>query len=458
MALAGMDVARLNFSHGTQAEHLVRVNRIKELRREHGVPVALMHDTKGPEIRIRSFAEGRATLAEGAAFTLTTREVPGDAEIVSVTYGELPRSVSPGAKILVDDGMIALTVQRCTERDVVCTVDNGGELTNNKSINIPSTTLDMAYLNDKDRADLRFSYEHDFDFIALSFVRRAQDILDVRAFLAELGQPRSELVAKIENLEGLTNIDEIIGVADGIMVARGDMGVEIPFEELPHIQKTLIKKCLTAGKPVITATQMLESMRQSPRPTRAEITDVANAIYDGTSATMLSGETASGKYPVESLLTMDKIARQTEANIHYQGRFDASDNAPGHNVANAISHATCSTAHDLGAAAIVAVTLSGATARMISRWRPQTRIAVVTPVLKTYYQMSMVWGVRQLLGEFKNTPEALFKDAAAKTAAAGLAGDGDLLVMTGSSSSSTRITNTLQVQILGDVLSGGSAT
>lgn len=455
MILGGMNVARMNFSHGSHEEHLEKVNNIKKLRTELNRPIALLLDTKGPEIRIKKFIDSPVELKNGQLFTLTTRDVEGTSEIVSITYYDLPASVYEGARILLDDGLIELVVDHVDGTDIICRVINRGLLSDNKSLNLPGISTNMPYLNEKDKEDLKFAYDHDFDYIALSFVRSAHDVIMAKSFLAGLGPTRCELIAKIENAEGVNNIDEIIRVSDGIMVARGDMGVEIPFEELPGIQKTLITKGYTAGKKVITATQMLESMIRNPRPTRAEITDIANAIYDGTSAIMLSGETASGKYPVESLKTMVKIAKKTEMSIDYKSRFYAYKSNLAHSITNAISHATCTTAHDLGAVAIVAVTLNGSTPRMISRFRPGVKIVAVTPKIKTYMQLALNWGVIPILSEYKESRKGLFHDAAKKTEEAGLAKEGDLIVITGSSSPNAGVTNTLQVHVLGNILARG---
>jgi pyruvate kinase len=450
-----MNVTRLNFSHGSHESHLKKASLIKEIREELGCPVALLADTKGPEIRIKTLKESPVELMPEQIFTLTTREVEGTNEIVSVTYAELPSILTKGDRVLLDDGLIELVVESKTDTDISCHVMNGGALCNRKSVNLPGIKTNMHYMDEKDKADIKFAYENDFDYIALSFVRTARDVFEVKNYLTTLGPSRCELIAKIENLEGVENIDAIIREADGIMVARGDLGVEIPFERLPAIQKELISKCYTAGKRVITATQMLESMIRNPRPTRAEVTDIANAVHDGTSAIMLSGETAAGKYPVESLRTMVKIAEETEQSIDYKQKFYEKDHSYGKNITNAISHATCTTAHDLGAAAIVAVTKGGSTGRMISRFRPQTRIVVSTPSKKTYMQMALSWGVTPLLSEFIESPDALFKAAAEQIKQAKLAKDGDLIVVTGSSSLHYNITNSLQVHILGNILASG---
>jgi pyruvate kinase len=339
--------------------------------------------------------------------------------------------------------------------NIVCRVENGGPLTNNKSVNLPGIDIDMPYLSDQDRVDILFAVENELDYIALSFVRSAQDVMDVKRFLAQQGESGIELIAKIENRSGIAHIGEIIRLSAGIMVARGDMGVEIPFEELPHIQKQLITRCYSAGKRVITATQMLESMVRNARPTRAEITDVANAIYDGTSALMLSGETANGKYPVETIRTMAKIAERTEEFIDYRALFNAAQPNLDKSVINAISHATCTTAHDLNAAAIVTVTRTGSTARMVSRFRPATPIVAITPNPRTYRQLALSWGVTPLMNDYKVSSRELFMDAAKKVQEADLAHDGDIIVVTGSSDRVGEITNTLQIHVLGTALVRG---
>ena len=456
MMLNGMNVARLNFSHGTHEQHMEKVERIKALREELRLPVAILLDTKGPEIRVKTFAEGPVELASGQLFTLTTRDVPGTNEIVSISFEGLPNNVKKDTRILLDDGQLEFIVESVEGTEIHCRVAFGGRLSDRKSINLPGVSVDMPYISETDKADLAFAYENDVDFIALSFVRSAKDVLQVKSLLAGLGPSRCELISKIENAEGVENIDEIIRVSDGIMVARGDMGVEIPFEELPAIQKTLINKCYRAGKKVITATQMLESMIKNPRPTRAEITDIANAIYDGTSAIMLSGETASGKFPVESLQTMVKIAKKTEESIDYKRRFYDYKTETNNNITDAISHATCQTAHDLGAAAIVTVTRNGSTPRMISRFRPQTRIIAVTPEIKTYLQMALSWGVIPLLSTYHESSDQVFHDAANRVMEAGLAKEGELVVITGSASPHASVTDALQVHVLGKIIANGA--
>ena len=455
MIKEGMNVARLNFSHGSHEEHLARIVLMRQLREEMGVPLAIMLDTRGPEIRIGRFEKEQIELKENANFTLTTKDIPGNQDRVSVNFSPLPSMLQPGHCILVNDGLIELEVKSCDESEIICRVVNGGPLSNNKSINLPGLNIPMPYLSEQDKSDILFAIENDLDFIALSFVRTAQDVLDIKRFLFQNGGSGIELIAKIENRSGIDHIDEIIAQTAGIMVARGDIGVEIPFEELPHIQKRLITKCYTAGKRVITATQMLESMIHNPRPTRAEITDVANAIYDGTSAIMLSGETASGKYPVAAIKTMAKIAEQTELFIDYKNEQNSAWPTLDTNVINAISHATCTTAHDLGAAAIVTVTRTGSTARMISRFRPATDIIAITPNVRTYRQLSLSWGVHPLMNKYKKTSYELFQDASSRLIEEKLARVGDIIVITGSSDLEGGITNTLQIHVLGNILLRG---
>ena len=368
MMLAGMNLARFNFSHGTHEEHMEKLNTLRAIRSELKLPVATLLDTKGPEIRLKDFQEGKVMLEAGQTFTLTTRDVMGDQHQVAVTYHELPGDVGPGTRILLDDGLIELRVQEVRDNtDIVCTVINGGKISNHKGVNLPGTKISMPYLSDNDIRDIEFGIEQKFDFIAASFVRTAQDVLDVRNILIRNGCRTMKIIAKIENAEGVSHLDQIIKTADGIMVARGDLGVEINMEEIPHLQKMMIRKCYQSGKMVITATQMLESMIQNPRPTRAEVNDVANAIYDGTSAIMLSGETAAGKYPVEAVRTMASIAERTESDIDYRQQFRDRGDEVSASITDAISHATCTTAHDLGAAAIISVSKSGRTARMVSK-------------------------------------------------------------------------------------------
>ena len=447
MILAGMNVARLNFSHNTHAYHKERIDTIKKLRRELNLPVAILLDTKGPEIRTGKLESGPQELLPGGQIILTTEQIAGNKNRVSVSYANLPGCLSAGKTVMVDDGLIELRVAKIDGGEILCDIVSGGVLRENKSVNAPGAALDMPFINEKDRQDILFGAENDVDFVALSFVRTPEDVREARALLDCCGKPDIELIAKIENTEGVKNIDEIIKVADGIMVARGDMAVEIPFEELPHLQKIIIKNCFSAGKKVITATHMLESMIHNSRPTRAEITDVANAIYDGTSAIMLSGETAIGAHPVRSLETMVKIAEKTESCIDYASYGDQI--APlknlETNITNAISDATCRAAQDLGAAAIVAVTLSGKSARSISRFRPATPILAVTPVERTYMQLALSWGVTPMMNRFIANSQDLFDDVAKKVLEEGYVQKGDLIVITGSTKRSEGSTNALQV-------------
>ena len=393
----GLDVARFNFSHGTHEEQKVRMDKLKELREELKIPVAILLDTKGPEIRTGLFAEGKVMLEVGQEFTLTARDVEGTNEIVSITYANLPNEVEVGTKILVDDGLIELTVMSIEGEDIHCRVENGGAVSNRKGINVPEIELQIPYLSEKDKSDILFGIEQDVDFIAASFTRTKEDILELRQLLKDGGGENINIIAKIENNQGVQNIDDIIDVVDGIMVARGDMGVEIPEEEVPIIQKEIIRKVFAAGKIVITATQMLDSMMKNPRPTRAETTDVANAVFDGTSALMLSGETANGAYPVQALKTMSKIAERAERAIDYKSRFRTRTPYSNPGITDAVCHSTCSTAYDLNTKAIVVVTQSGFSARMISRYRPGCIIIGCAINEKVCRQLNLSWGVKPLL-------------------------------------------------------------
>lgn len=456
LAANGMNVARLNFSHGSHDEHLKRVEMFKEIRDTLRVPMAIMLDTRGPEIRIRQFVEDRVSLAAGSVFTFTVEDVPGTERMVSVAYDGFPGIVRVGDTLLLDDGLIAMKVTAVSGMEVVCRVMNGGALSNNKKINIPGAASKMPFITEKDRDDLMFGIRNDFDFIAASFVRNADDINGLRDILIKNRGDSIKIVAKIEIRDGVDNIDDIIRVSDGIMVARGDMGVEIPFEELPAIQKMIIRKCYSAGKPVITATQMLDSMIRNPRPTRAEITDVANAIYDGTSAIMLSGETSVGRYPVDSLLTMSKIAVEAERDIDYVARFTAMPVAVSGNVTNAISRATCETAHSLGAAAIVSVTKSGRTANMVSKFRPACPILAATTSAKVRSQLSLSWGVYPFLTERKTSTDEVFDQAISRASETDWVRNGDCIVITGGMIADVSgTTNMLKVHIVGDLLLEG---
>ena len=448
---SGMNVARFNFSHASHEEHKKRFDEFVAVRDRLGFPVATMLDTKGPEVRVRKFREGSVELKQGQTFFLTSDDVEGTAERCSITYAGLPNDVKKGTVILIDDGLIELSVESVHGNDIVCRVLNGGKVSDNKGINVPNVRLSIPFLSERDKSDIKFGVETGFDFIAASFVRSARDILDIREFLASLGNTDIKIIAKIENMEGVRNADDILSVSDGLMVARGDLGVEVPLEEIPVIQKDLIKKVYIAGKQVITATQMLDSMIKNPRPTRAEATDVANAIYDGTSAIMLSGETANGLYPVESVRTMARIAERTESDINYIHRFSQRNQDRGSDITNAISHATCTTAHDLGAKAIVTVTKSGRTAREISKFRPLSPIVAFSMSPKVCRQMNLSWGVYPLiLGEKASTDE-LFADAVERAKEAGYVNDGDIVVITaGVPLGVSGTTNLLKVVIAGE--------
>lgn len=465
----GMNVARFNFSHGSHEEQAGRLKMLKKLREEMKLPIAALLDTKGPEIRLREFTEGKAELQDGQTFILTTEEITGDASRVSITYKDLPGDVKPGNKILIDDGLIEMEVTAIRPvagakpdadgnkpMDIVCHVINGGMVSNKKGVNVPNIALSMPYISEKDYSDIVFAVENDYDFIAASFVRTADDVLAIRKILEDNGGEGINIISKIENMQGVMNIDEIIRVSDGIMVARGDMGVEIPLEDVPVIQKMIIKKVCEAGKKVITATQMLDSMMKHPRPTRAEATDVANAIYDGTSAIMLSGETAAGLYPIEALKTMVRIAIRTEQDINYLQRFKQRKTMSNPDVTNAISHATCTMAGDLNAAAIITVTKSGRTARMVSKYRPNCPIVGGCLTQNIYRQLALSWGVIPLLLEEKSQAEELFDYAVDAAEKVGIIEQGDIVVLTaGVPLGVSGTTNLIKVQVAGHILVRG---
>ena len=456
LILSGMNVARLNFSHGTHETHLNNIRRIEAFRRELNLPIAIMLDTKGPEIRLETFENGKVQLKKGQTFTLLTQSVVGNAERASITYPDLPRDIQEGTTILIDDGLVGMTVRSLTASEIVCIVNNDGVISDHKSVNVPDVDLSMPYLSPKDREDIAFGVKNGVDFVAASFTRSAEDILDVRKLFSALGRTNVSIIAKIENMQGVQNIDEILRVSDGIMVARGDLGVEIPLEKVPVIQKMLIHKAYSSGKQVITATQMLDSMMKNPRPTRAEAADVANAIYDGTSAVMLSGETAAGDYPVEAVRTMAQIAERAERDIDYRKRFYSRSNERLPDITNAISHATCTTAYDLGAAAIITVTWSGTTARMLSKYRPDIPVIACTHEKATYWQLALSWGVTPLLCDVKENTDDLFTHAVAKSKAAGYVHDGDIVVITaGVPLGVNGTTNLLKVHVVGDILVTG---
>ncbi|WP_099205078.1 pyruvate kinase [Scatolibacter rhodanostii] len=458
LMLAGMNAARFNFSHCTHEDALKKLEAVTRIREELKLPIPTLLDTKGPEIRLKTFKEGRVELENGQTFTLTTREIEGDDKIVSVSYPNFPKDIHTGAAVLIDDGLVEMEVTRVTDTDVVCSVIAGGVISNHKGVNVPGSQLSMPFVSEKDRADIIFGIENGFDFIAASFTRSAADILEIRKILTEYNCHNINIIAKIENMEGVENIDEILRVVEGIMVARGDMGVEIPLEEVPVLQKKLIAKAYKAGKQVITATQMLESMIKNPRPTRAEATDVANAIYDGTSCIMLSGETAAGKYPVEAVKTMVRIAREAEANINYVKRFNMRDNSDvAFDVTNAISHASCTTAHDLGAKAIITVTKSGITAREISKFRPFSPIVGCTMEEKVCRQLNLSWNVYPVLIQEETDIDALFDHAVDAAENAGIVSSGDIAVITaGMPLGITGTTNMMKVHVVGHILTTGT--
>ena len=452
MIRAGMNVARFNFSHGSHEEQKARMDMVKAARAELGMSVGLLLDTKGPEIRTGVYKDGRIEIQEGQTFTLTTREIEGDETMVSINYAGLPNDVSVGTRILIDDGLVAFEVIDIKDgTDIVCRALNNGPLSNRKSVNVPGIKLNMPYVSEKDRADIIFGCEQKVDFIAASFARTAQDMRDLKAILAEQNAQDIEIIAKIENMEGVNNVDEILDEVAGIMVARGDLGVEVPFEELPEIQKALIKKCISRGKRVVTATQMLESMAKNPRPTRAEVSDVANAVYDGTSAIMLSGETSVGKYPVETVATMSRIAVNAEATIHYDVRratrpeFQSID-ITGDDKTSAIAHATCTTSTDLDAKCIVAFTESGSTARAVSGFRPGQFIVGATPSEVTFNRLTMSWGVIPCLVSKPGSGTELYMQAVRAAVTAMDVKEGDIITVTaGMPVGRVSYTNTMRV-------------
>ena len=443
---AGMNVARMNFSHNTHADHKRRMDLVKEVRAELGLPIAIMLDTKGPEYRIKTFEGGKITLSEGDIFTFTTEEVIGNCERVSVSYARLTEELSAGDTILLNNGLLSFRVEEIAGADIRCRVLCGGELSDRKSMSFPGKVMKQPYLSEQDKCDIRFGVENGVDYIACSFVSCKQDLIDVRAYLDELGVSDVELIAKIENQSGVDNIEEICQHCDGIMVARGDMGVEIPFEHLPAIQKSLITKCRMLGKRVITATEMLESMITNARPTRAEISDIANAVYDGTSAIMLSGETAAGKYPVQAVATMAKIAETTEGTIDYRKLFHDAEFRI-RNMVDAISHSTCGMAIDIGASAIVACSLSGMTARMVSRFRSPVPIIGLTTNETTWRKLALSWGVIPAMCERFISTDVLFYTAKKIATAALSLEKGEHIVITGGDTTgSSGNTNLIKIE------------
>lgn len=458
LILNGMAVARMNMSHGTHEDHKKRADVVKRLRAELDMPVAILLDTRGPEIRTKNFKNGSEMLETGQTFTFTTEDVEGDCERCSITFKDLPKDVKRGDRILVDDGLIEMYVSSTSKTEIICEVLNGGRIASHKGINVPGTRLSLPFISEQDKKDIAFAVEQDLDFIAASFTRSSDDILQLRKELDKNNCNDIRIIAKIENSEGVENIDDIIRVSDGIMVARGDLGVEIPMEDIPILQKKLITKAYNAGKQVITATQMLDSMMVNPRPTRAEATDVANAIYDGTSAIMLSSETAAGKYPVQAVKTMARIAERTEQDIDYKGRFSKRQLTEQPDVTSAISHATCTTAHDLGAVAIITVSKTGQTARMISKYRPDCPIISGTTSQKVLRQMNLSWGVIPILVDEKTNTDELFEHVVNVAEQHELVKNGDLAVITaGIPLGVSGTTNMLKVHLVGNVLVSGTA-
>lgn len=452
----GLNVARMNFSHGDHAEHLARIKMVKEVRKELNKPVAILLDTKGPEIRTGKFHEP-VILEEGQKFTLTTDEFVGTQEKCQISYEGLPSDVVAGDTILIDDGLVGLRVEEVQGNDIITTVMNSGQVKNHKGVNVPGVKINLPAITPKDEADIKFGLENGIDFIAASFVRKASDVLEIRKILESNENGDVHIISKIENQEGMDNLDEIIRVSDGIMVARGDLGVEIPTEEVPLAQKEMISKCNIAGKPVITATQMLDSMQRNPRPTRAEVTDVANAILDGTDAIMLSGETAAGKYPVESVQTMFNIATKMEATMNYENLLDRkSKELREAGVTFAVSQATCNTALNLDAAAIITATSSGFTTRKVSQFRPKAQIVATTMSERVRRKLSLVWGVESVLVDMATSTDEIFEVGITKSKEAGLIKKGDLVVITaGVPIGVTGATNLMKVQIVGEILLRG---
>ena len=451
----GMNVARFNFSHGSYEEHKGRLDNLKAIRAELGKPVAALLDTKGPEIRLKEFKNGVEMLEAGQTFTLTTREVEGTKEICSITYKDLPQDVHEGGTIMLDDGLIKLRITNVTDTDITCEVLNSGKIKNKKGVNVPGVHLSMPYLSQRDRDDIIFGVQQGFDFIAASFVRTAQDVYDIRNLLNEYDS-NIRIIAKIENREGVNNIDSILAAADAVMVARGDLGVEIDFTELPGIQKSVIDRSFSFGKPIVTATQMLDSMMVNPRPTRAEISDVANAIYDGTSAIMLSGETAAGAYPVEALKTMSAIAERTENEVHYRDNrlVDAGNGQI--SVSDATAHAACLTAKDVNASAIVTVSESGNTARLLSKYRPAQPIIACVMNEQVQRQLAISWGITPLMMALAHSTDELIEMSTSLAKENGYLHDGELAVVTaGVPVGVSGTTNMINIHMIGNCLATG---
>lgn len=452
----GMDVCRLNFSHGSHEEHKTRIDTIKEVRRSINKPVAILLDTKGPEIRTGKFELPEVELITGQDFIISTEEVMGNSNICSVSYKELINDVKVGDKILIDDGLIELTINNIIGEKIFTTVENGGIVKNNKGVNIPNVKINLPAITEKDKKDILFGIENDIDFIAASFVRKASDVLAIREILEMNNANHIQIISKIENQEGVDNIDEILQVSDGIMVARGDLGVEIPTEEIPIVQKMLIKKANLLSKPVITATQMLDSMIRNPRPTRAEVTDVANSIYDGTDAIMLSGETAAGKYPIESIETMARIAKRIESTLDYENILRKRQSQKAITVTNAISHASCTTAVDIEANAIITATTSGYTAKAVSSYRPKSPIIAFVNSERVRRQLALIWGVETILGHKVDSTDEMFEQSVSLALKEGYVNLGDTVVITaGVPVGKTGTTNLIKVHIVSEIITSG---
>lgn len=450
MMQEGMNAARLNFSHGTHEEHIKKINLVKKLRAELSLHISLILDTKGPEIRTGRFS-APVELKEGQKFTITTEDIMGSEVASSVSYKGLPGDVKPGDQLLIDDGLIGLTIDHVQGGNLICTVNNGGTIKDYKSINVPGVEVKLPPVTDRDKEDILLGIAQGVDYIAASFVRKPSDVAEMRNFLQENGGEHIRIISKIENKEGVDNLDEIVALSDAIMVARGDLGVEIPAEQVPIIQKKIIKLCNLHGKPVITATQMLDSMIRNPRPTRAEVSDVSTAILDGTDAIMLSGETASGKYPVESVKQMFEIARVTEESLDYGSILQEKSKVKDTNITNAIGHATCTSAHGLKASAILTPTTSGHTAMVVSKFRPKAPIVAFTPSEQVARYLSLVWGVRPLVRVHVRSEEEVFREAIETSLKKGIVQEGDLVVLTaGAPMGVGGTTNMLRIHEIGN--------
>ena len=444
----GLDCARLNFSHGTHEEHLTRIERVKRVRKELGMYIPILLDTKGPEIRLKKFENDSVIVEQGQKFTLYADDRLGNKEGISITYPNLASVLKVGTKILIDDGKVEIEVAEFSGSDVICKVNNGGKLSNNKSINIPGCSIDMPYISDRDKSDILFGIENDVDFIAASFVRTKDDVWDLRRLLNENGGEEIKIISKIENMQGVENIDDIVAASDGIMVARGDMGVELPYTMLPKIQKDIIKKCFRTGKYVITATQMLESMTKSPRPTRAEVSDIANAIYDGTTGIMLSGESAAGDYPVESVSTMENIAESTEDVIKYESRFEKSQLFLGNDPLNAICKAATDASYCLRAKVIVSLSRNGRTPKLLSNYRPQCPILAALLNEKACRQLNLAWNVKPVLAEEKYSTDELLNSGIKTAIKENMAGLGDTVILTCSAAVGDTTTDLMKIHVI----------